>query len=228
MKKFVNELSKLYRKYHVNYQQAIEGSKKAREAVGLVRKKEAKKVINRLTPSEEEKLIETAYAWRSRNGLLIKTLFMSGARVSEFTAIRVEDFSFEEKFLLIKNGKGNKSRFIPILKELAQELYTYLNGRQRGYLFETNRYNKFSARRIQQIVKEVAEKAGIEKRVYPHLLRHTVATKLLQGKMKAEEIQKFLGHARIDTTLHYAEVTPEIIREGYNRAMKKTTERNSS
>lgn len=222
MTEFASELAKLYRRYHVNYQQAIEGSKAARDLVGLNRqKKENKNKIKRLTPTEEERLIETAYAWTSRNGLLIKSLFMSGARVAEFTSIRVEDFSPEEKSIHITKGKGDKSRFVPILKELAQELSTHLNGRTSGYLFESNRNTKFTSRRIQQIVKEVAEKAGIEKQVYPHLLRHTVATKLLAGKMKVEEIQKFLGHANIDTTLHYAEVSPDLIREGYTQAMNR-------
>ena len=123
-------------------------------------------------------------------------------RVSEFVSVKVEDFYFEEQMILIQ--KGNKSRYVPILPELAQELKTHLKGRQKGYIFESNRHTKFSARRIQQIVKQTADKAGIKKRVHPHLLRHTVATFLLEKGMPLEQIQKFLGHSKIETTQIYA------------------------
>jgi integrase len=92
---------------------------------------------------------------------LIKTLFKTGARVSEFISIKVEDFFFEETMILIAKAKGGKSRYVPILPELAQELRTYLGDRAVGYLFETNRHQLYSSRRIQQIVKQIAERAKI-------------------------------------------------------------------
>jgi site-specific recombinase XerD len=67
---------------------------------------------------------------------------------------------------------------------LAQELRTYLGNRSGGYLFETNRHLPYSPRRLQQIVKATAEQAKIKKRVYPHLLRHSVATTLLEALRK--------------------------------------------
>src|SRR2546426_10218321 len=70
---------------------------------------------------------------------------------------------------------------------------------------------RYSPRRIQYIVKETAEQAQITKRVYPHLLRHSVATTLLERGMPIEQIQKFLGHAKLETTQVYAESTPEMI-----------------
>lgn len=90
--------------------------------------------------------------------------------------------------------------YVPILPELAQELQTHLQGRTKGNLLETNRHTAFSPRRIQQLVKETADLAAIPKRVTPHLLRHSVATTLLEHGMPLEQIQKFLGHAKIDTT----------------------------
>src|SRR6185295_9351457 len=73
---------------------------------------------------------------------------------------------------LIAKAKGGKSRYVPLLPELAQELRTHLGQRTVGYLFETNRATRYSPRRIQYIVKETAEQAQITKRVYPHLLRN--------------------------------------------------------
>ncbi|MFQ6027565.1 MAG: tyrosine-type recombinase/integrase [Dehalococcoidia bacterium] len=77
----------------------------------------------------------------------------------------------------------------------------------------------YSPRRIQQIVKETAAEAKIAKRVYPHLLRHWVATTLLERGMPLEQIQKLLGHSKLETTQIYAESTPEMIKESYQRAL---------
>ena len=77
------------------------------------------------------------------------------------------------------------------------------------------------SRRIQQIVKATAEKAKITKRVYPHLLRHSVATTLLERGMPIEQIQKFLGHSKLETTQIYAESTTEMLKESYRRALSE-------
>jgi site-specific recombinase XerD len=112
-----------------------------------------------------------------------------------------------------------KSRYVPILPELAQELRTHLGQRTVGYLFETNRATCYSPRRIQYVVKETAAQAEITKRVYPHLLRHSVATTLLERGMPIEQIQKFLGHAKLETTQVYAESSTAMLRESYQRAL---------
>lgn len=110
---------------------------------------------------------------------------------------------------LIDRGKAQsrKSRYVPILPELAQELRTHLGKRGTGHLFETNQDLPYSPRRIQQIVKATAEGAKIRKRVYSHLLRHSVATTLLERGMPIDQIQKFLGHSKLETTQAYAEPT---------------------
>jgi integrase/recombinase XerD len=96
-------------------------------------------------------------------GLLITTLFQTGARVSECVNIKVEEFFFDEQMLLISKAKGEKSRYVPILPELAQELRTHLGDRASGYLFETIHSTPYSCRRIQQINKETAAAAKITK-----------------------------------------------------------------
>jgi integrase/recombinase XerD len=171
-------------------------AKEVRRALKIQRPHSRVRVIERLSGEEERRLIDTAYRSPGTRGLLIKTLFQTGARVSEFVAIEVRDFFFDEQMILIRQGKGGKPRYVPILPELAQELQTYRQGRAKGFLFETNRHTAFSPRRLQQLVKETADLAGITKRVTPHLLRHSVATTLLEHGMPLEQIQKFLGHAR--------------------------------
>jgi len=83
------------------------------------------------------------------------------------------------------------------------------------------RHTRYSPRRIQQLVQETAALAGIEKRVYPHLLRHSVATTLLERGMPLEQIQKFLGHAKLETTQVYAESTAAMIKVSYQQALSR-------
>jgi integrase/recombinase XerD len=219
LKLLIRTTAKLWRKYHLTYDQARYVTKEVRKALGVKRVKIRKRTIQRLSRDEEQRLIQKAYRDKGERGLLIKTLFQTGARVSEFVNVKVEDFFLDEAMILITKGKGGKSRYVPILPELAQELRTYLGNRARGYLFETNRHLPYSARRIQQIVKATAEQAKIKKRVYPHLLRHSVATTLLERGMPIEQIQKFLGHAKLETTQVYAESTTEMIKDSYRKAL---------
>ncbi len=104
---------------------------------------------------------------------------------------------------------------------LAHELRTHLGQRQTGFLFESNRHTRYAPRTIQAIVKQAALAAGITKRVYPHLLRHSIATLLLQsGEMPLDQVQKFLGHRQIGTTQVYAETSLLSLGENYQRALR--------
>jgi integrase/recombinase XerD len=219
LKELISATTKLWRKHHLTYDQARYVSKEVRRALGIGRVKIRKRVVERLSRDEERRLIQHAYRDRGEHGLLIKTLFQTGARVSEFANIKVEHFFFDESMILLDRGKGGKSRYVPILPELAQELRTHLGGRGTGYLFETNRHLPYSPRRIQQIVKSTSEGAKINKRVYPHLLRHSVATTLLERGMPIDQIQKFLGHSKLETTQIYAESTTEMMKESYRRSL---------
>jgi integrase/recombinase XerD len=192
-----------------------------RRTLTIERSKIRKRVIARLSREEEESLIKHAYRMKGERGLLIKTLFQTGARVSEFVNIKAEDVFFDEQMVLIAKAKGGKIRYVPILPELAQELTTHLGKRTVGYLFETNRATCYSQRCIQSIVKETAAQAEINKRVYPHLQRHLVATTLLERGLPIEQIQKFFGHAKLETTQVYAESSTEMMRESYQRALSR-------
>jgi integrase/recombinase XerD len=219
LKSVIAATQKLWRQHHLTYDQARYVAKEVRRALSLQQPQQRKRVVTRLSREEETRLISHAYRMKGERGLLIKTLFQAGARVSEFVNINAEDVFFDEPMVLIAKAKGGKSRCVPILSSLAQELSTHLGDRTTGYLFETNLNTQYSARRVQQIIKETAAEAKSTKRVYPHLLRHSVGTTLLECRMPLEQIQKFLGHAKLRTTQIYAESTPEMIRESYQRAL---------
>lgn len=176
----ISDLEKVIRKYHLSYDQFHYVAKEARKRLNLMRHAGKQRVIDRLTKDEQSRLIRSAYGLAGNRGLLIKTLLCTGTRVSEFIEIQVSDVMIHEQSIFIRKAKGGKQRAVPITESLAQELNTYLNGRKTGYLFESRNHDQYTSRRIQQIVKEIALKAGIAKKVHPHLLRHTVATFLLE------------------------------------------------
>ena len=219
LKAVITATQKLRRQAHLTYDQTHYVAKAVRRALAIERPKSRTRVVARLSREEEQRLIAHAYRVQGMRGLLIKTLFQTGARVSEFVNIKVNDVFFDEQMILIAKAKGGKSRYVPMLPQLAQELRTHLGRRTTGYLFETVRHTQYSSRRIQQIIKETAADAHITKRVYPHLLRHSVATTLLERGMPIEQIQKFLGHAKLETTQIYAESSAEMIKESYQRAL---------
>ncbi|MGO9056804.1 MAG: tyrosine-type recombinase/integrase [Candidatus Binataceae bacterium] len=120
----------------------------------------------------------------------------------------------------ILHAKRGADRYVPILPALADELRTQLQGRQTGFLFESNRHTRYSTRTMQSIVTNCARAAGIEKRVYPQLLRHSIATILLDsGLVPIDQVQKFLGHLHLSTTQIYAETSLRALGDNYVRAL---------
>jgi len=217
LKTFIRRITDLARRGHLTYDDTSQVIAGVRRNLGLTRPGRRRRVVDRLSPSEADAFLRTAYL--DERGPLLQTLFQSGARVSELVAIRVEDFRPEETSIIVRKGKGGKQRVVPVLPELARALQVHLKGRRSGFLFEGRGARAFSARRVQQIVAEVARKAKIKKRVHPHLLRHTVAQHLLEGGMPLDQVQKFLGHERLETTQIYAESTPAMIRKSYEKAL---------
>ena len=110
-------------------------AKEVRRSLALNRTKARQRVVERLSREAEQRLMQAAYRDKSAHGLLIKTLFQTGTRVSEFIHMRVCDFYWEETMILIQQAKGGKSRSVPILPVLAQELRTHMGDRSTGYLF---------------------------------------------------------------------------------------------
>ena len=117
LKGLIDATVKLWRKFHLTYDQAGYVGKVVRDQLGIKRAKSRKTVIKRLSREEEQKLIGQAYRDNSSYGLVLKTLFLTGARVAEFVSIKIEDFYFDEQMILIQKGKGGKSRYVPILPE---------------------------------------------------------------------------------------------------------------
>lgn len=219
----IRETTKLWRKHHLSYDQSRYVIERVRRALDLEKPKERRRTVARLDHLEVERLIEAAYHKSSRYGLMVKTLFYTGARVGEFTHIKVEDLHLDLKppQIYLAVAKGGSDGFVPILPTLAQELRTYLNGRRITYLFESNRRTRYSPRAVQLIVRDAAKRAGIERAVTPHRLRASVATLLLDHGMPIDQVQRFLRHKNVATTQIYAETSLANLGESYLKALSK-------
>jgi len=218
----IEQTVKLWRKHHLDYDQTRYVVEQVRKSLQLASPKTRRRTVERLDRAEIEKLLAAGYQLQSKYGLIIKTLSYTGTRVDEFIHIRAEDLFLNDSApqIHITRARRQSTRYVPILKSLAQELQTHLNGRKAGYLFESNRHTRYSARAIQDIVKEAAKAVGITRRVYPHLLPHSIATILLQlGEAPLDQVQKFLGHLQIGTTQIYAQTSLHALGENYQRAL---------
>jgi integrase/recombinase XerD len=214
--------SRLWRKHHLSYDQTKYVVERARRALGVEPPRTRRRTVQRLDYPEVERLIRTAYRDSSAYGVMIKILFLTGARVNEFVHIRVEDLDLDDESpeIYLTHAKREACRYVPVLPALAQELRTHLQGRRQGYLFESNRHTLYSVRTVQAVVERFARQAGIAKRVYPHLLRHSIATILLDsGMVPIDQLQKFLGHLQLSTTQIYAETSTRALGENYVRAL---------
>ena len=214
----IRRVAKILRDGNYTYDQSKDLFKAARQRVGLQVAKQKKGSVDRLTKDEFEAFLNTAYARSGAQGLLIRTLLETGSRVSAFSRMRVEDISFSELEIRITD-KGDKTRDVPILRSLANELRLHLGGRESGYVFPSPRGGHYSARRLQQLVKEIAAEAGITKNVYPHLLRHTMAQYLADQGMPENLLQKFLGHEHPASTQVYYEPARTQVKRAFNDAM---------
>lgn len=214
----IEEITKIARKHHFDYDQTRYVFKQVRRQLGLKPPRQRKGTVERLSADEKDRFLEAAFRRSATTGLMMMTLYETAARVSEFVGIQADDVLFEALRITIRKGKGSKRREVPITKNLAYALQVHLGGRRRGYLFESNRHDRFTTRRMQQIVKEVAEQAEITKRVTPHILRHTRATLLAEGGMSKDLLQGFLGHEKLETTQIYTHTAALDLQRGFEEA----------
>jgi integrase/recombinase XerD len=169
--------------------------------------------LNELQVEQFLEKIDTKAVHGLRDRAMIELLYASGLRISELANARLEDFNFEQRVVRV-TGKGNKTRLVPVGRKACEALETYLSTerqklvkpRTSSEIFLSERGTKLTTARIWQIVKKHAQRAGLEKNVYPHLLRHSFATHLLSNGADLRIIQEMLGHADISTTQVYTHV----------------------
>jgi len=139
---------------------------------------------------------------------IVATIYSSGLRRSELINLRKEDVDFERKMIFVRGGKGKKDRTTMLSDTLAVDLKTYLlRCRPNYWLFEGMNRKQYSAASIASIIDRAAKNAGIDKKVTPHMLRHSFATHLLEQGVDLRYIQTILGHGSSKTTEIYTHVS---------------------
>jgi len=176
-----------------------------------------------LSEAEVERLLsapmpETPFGLRDH--ALLEVLYASGLRAGEIVGLRLEGFLRDDNLLRVV-GKGNRERIVPIGEKAIAALEAWLTrgrpqwvkARTGGEIFLGEHGRRLTSARLWQIVRDAAKLAGIEKRIWPHLLRHSFATHLLSHGADLRAIQEMLGHASLATTQVYTHVDQARLRQ---------------
>lgn len=193
-----------------------------------------KRLPKAISVSDVERLIEAAGpdpetdsgialdVSKVRNRAILELLYATGARISELTALNLDDLLDPTMVRLF--GKGSKERVVPVGSFAQKALSTYLvrsrpalvgKGRGTPALFLNQRGTRLSRQSAWQIISDAADAAKISTEVSPHTLRHSYATHLLEGGADVRVVQELLGHSSVATTQIYTLVTVDALREVY-------------
>ncbi|NLA49081.1 MAG: tyrosine recombinase XerD [Bacteroidales bacterium] len=154
-----------------------------------------------------------------RNRAIIETLYGCGLRVSELLNLRLTDIHYGEGYISV-SGKGSKQRLVPVSKRALKEIDIYKTDRNRlpaiydqNIVFLSRRGRKLSREMIFIIIKNLAARAGITKKISPHTFRHSFATHLIEGGADLRAVQEMLGHESILTTEIYTHIERSNLRD---------------
>jgi len=175
-----------------------------------------------LTESEQEKLLDQfneRYVTSFRNKVMFQLMLNTGLRVSEAVSLRWEDVNLTSGKVMVREGKGAKDRSLWVDEGQLDELGKWKErqvekvGELPKWVFSTlrkgNAGEKLTIQQVWKTLKTYAEKAGVEKDISPHTLRHTFATDLYRETGKIRLVQKALGHADLSTTMIYTHIVDE-------------------
>jgi len=165
--------------------------------------------------------IDLSHPQGQRNRAILEVLYSCGLRVSELVNLKLSNIRFNEGYVKVL-GKGNKERFAPIgssalkyLKIYLKEVRIHQNIKKdsEDIVFLNRRGNKLTRVMIFTIIKQLAEKIGLKKKISPHTFRHSFATHLIEGGADLRAIQEMLGHESITTTEIYTHLDREFLRD---------------
>ncbi|WP_199176900.1 tyrosine-type recombinase/integrase [Aquimarina sp. MAR_2010_214] len=157
--------------------------------------------------SKEEILAMIANTNNIKHRCIISLLYSAGLRRSELLELKIQDIDSKRMLIHIKNAKNNKDRYSLLSETVLKELRVYYKEwKPQEYLFEGLKGTKYSGSSVKEIVVKAAEKSKINRRVTPHMLRHSFATHLLENGTDLRYIQTLLGHGSTKTTEIYTQV----------------------
>jgi len=174
--------------------------------------KRPKKLPTVLSPAEVVRLLECVVGLQQR--MVLMTMYATGLRVSEAVRLRPQDIDSQRMLVHVRAGKGAKDRVVPLAPVLLEALRQYWRlERPTEWLFPARQTPGHAHRRtLNEACAQAARRAGLTKRVTPHVLRHSFATHLLEANENIRTIQVLLGHNQLRTTANYTHVTAAHVR----------------
>lgn len=191
--------------------QLLEGPKLGRKLPDVLTIEDIDKLIGGIDLSKPE---------GERNKAMLETLYSSGLRVSELVNLKISNLFIEIGFLKV-TGKGNKERLVPVgssaINQIKRYLEAYRNHQmiksgQEDFLFLNRRGSHLTRIMVFTIIKELAIKTGLKKKISPHSFRHSFASHLIEGGADLRAVQEMLGHESITTTEIYTHLDREFLR----------------
>lgn len=172
-----------------------------------------------MTTMELEKIRKACV--NPRETALVEVLYSSAARISEIANMKLSDISFSDKTVVIPHGKGDKRRISYLSAKAILAIRSYLSTRDDDceYLFVNVRgpKHKIAKKSLEEVIRKIVERTDIKTHVTPHVFRTTSSTHALDSGMPIEQVQRFLGHAKIETTLRYAKVNDADLRRSHQK-----------
>ena len=217
------QIARLVRRAGLDYDGWRYVAKEVRRLCDLRPAKKGRKLPRVLTTEEVRRLYaEVDKADEVQHTLMLRLLFFTAVRVSELCNIEVKDADLDACKVRVNQGKGSKDRYVLFGKSFATALRTHLAAHPNNrWLFQTKRHGRYSTRRVQQIVKQYAERAGVQ--ATPHTFRHQAITWLTRHSGLADaELQLITGHARRETLAVYQHVALDgELEQKYHASMKE-------
>lgn len=179
------------------------------------------KLPDYLNPEEIDKILTCAKGLNLSHWMILQMLWESGVRSAELTYLKIEDIIPSSgdypNVIMVKVAKGGNSRNVPLSDNMINLLTIFLNGRKKGFIFLNKYDKKLSTTAIRQIAYRYSKLAGVDRfQVHPHTFRHSRAVELLKKGMTINELQHFLGHKDLTTTIIYLKVLPKEMLLRYN------------
>lgn len=172
--------------------------------------KRSRKLPIVLSVEEVQKLFNACSNLKHR--AIIAMMYSTGLRVGEVIALKISNIDSSRMIINIQNAKGGKDRQVMLNQNLLDLLRTYFKQYQpKEYLFNGQNSVQYSERSIAQFLKHYAEKAGLNKRIYPHLIRHCSFTHLVENGVDINLIQRLAGHQNVKTTNLYIQTSHTLI-----------------
>lgn len=188
------------------YFEYLEMTQKQQVSLKFLNYKRTFKTVEILSIEEIKLLFSVAQ--NSREQAVLACLYHLGLRISEASFLLMEDIDFKENLVLIRKSKTGRQRQVPLSEKATEILTAYIQMRpDKGTTLLQGVQGNLTADGIAQILRRIVKKSGLTKKVYPHLLRHSIATHLLQSGMELEKVSLFLGHHSIESTQRYTHIT---------------------